>query len=490
MVSLDSSKVAASLSEIEKKTLRALEAGKGKPEEIAKRAAMPIDSVRRALQWLKEKQLIELREHSERGMKLTAAGKSSLGKGLPEKMFIEALAELGGKGLMEAVRQKSQLNTPEFNVAMGLAKKNAWVSIHKTEKGVQIELTGLEKPLLEGKYELEKALKAVEEGKEIGEKERKELLRRGLAEEITAVKRTAKLNQNGEEAVRQIAGIKKRSYNVYGEVPRIFIGKRQPYVQFLNQVREKLVSLGFKEMKERLIVQEFYNFDVLFQPQNHPARDWSDTYQLKRPRFGKLPDKRIVAKIKAAHENGAGTGSRGWGYKWSEKIASRLMPNAHGTTADARQLVEGVSVPGKYFVINRCYRPDVPDASHLVEFNQLDGFVVGKEINFRHLLGILREIAVEIGGAEEVKFYPDYYPFTEPSVQLSAKHPKLGWIELAGAGIFRPEMTEPLGIKERAIAWGLGIDRLAAFKLGISDIRYLFAQDLNWLRKSKMVRVG
>jgi phenylalanyl-tRNA synthetase alpha chain len=260
-------------------------------------------------------------------------------------------------------------------------------------------------------------------------------------------------------------------------------------VQFLNQVREKLVSLGFKEMQERLITQEFYNFDVLFQPQNHPARSWTDTYQLKQPKLGRLSNKKAVAKVKAAHENGAGTGSRGWRYKWSEEIARKLMPNAHGTTADARQIVQGIEIPAKYFVINRCYRPDVLDATHLVEFNQLDGFVVGKEMNFRHLLGILKEIAIELGGAKEVKFYPDYYPFTEPSVQLSAKHPQMGWIELAGAGIFRPEMTEPLGIKERVIAWGLGIDRLAAFKLGIKDIRYLFAQDLEWLRNSKMLGV-
>lgn len=488
--SMDIRQKAESLSEIEAKTLRALSTEKFLgPEEIAEKSSMPIDSVRRALEWLKEKALIELTEEREETLSLTAIGKSSLRKALPERLFVEALQELGGKASLEQVYKKSQLNRPEFNVAIGLAKRNAWISI-KPGKETVLEFTDLEKEFLQGNYALEKVLKKVSEKEAVEENDKKalgEALKRGLVEKNVKVEKNARLNQEGNKALQLLGRVKERAYNVHGTVPKIFIGKRQPYIQFLEQVRKKLVNLGFKEMQERLIVQEFYNFDVLFQPQNHPARSWADTYQLKQPQFGKLPDKKVVARVKAAHENGGGTGSRGWRYKWSEKIASRLMPNAHGTTADARQLVEGVEIPGKYFVINRCYRPDVPDASHLIEFNQLDGFVVGKDINFRHLLGILKEIAIEVGGAEEVKFYPDYYPFTEPSVQLSAKHPKLGWIELAGAGIFRPEMIEPLGIKSRAIAWGLGIDRLAMFKLGIKDVRYLFAKDLNWLRNSKMV---
>ncbi|MCK4714616.1 MAG: phenylalanine--tRNA ligase subunit alpha, partial [Candidatus Aenigmarchaeota archaeon] len=101
-------------------------------------------------------------------------------------------------------------------------------------------------------------------------------------------------------------------------------------------------------------------------------------------------------------------------------------------------------------------------------------------------LGMLKMFAIEFADAEDVRFYPDYYPFTEPSVQLSAKHPELGWIEFAGAGIFRPEMTEPLGVKQPVLAWGLGIDRLAMCKLGIKDIRYLFSQDIDWLRKQRV----
>ncbi|MBU1120623.1 phenylalanine--tRNA ligase subunit alpha, partial [Candidatus Micrarchaeota archaeon] len=146
-----------------------------------------------------------------------------------------------------------------------------------------------------------------------------------------------------------------------------------------------------------------------------------------------------------------------------------------------------VGLPGKYFCIARCFRPDVVDASHLIEFNQLEGFVVDESMNFRHLLGLLKGFAEEITGAKKVEFIPDYYPFTEPSVQLNALHPEMGWIEFGGAGIFRPEITENLGIKGRALAWGIGADRLAMFKLGIKDVRELFTTNIDWLRKQKMV---
>jgi phenylalanyl-tRNA synthetase alpha chain len=160
---------------------------------------------------------------------------------------------------------------------------------------------------------------------------------------------------------------------------------------------------------------------------------------------------------------------------------------AQGTAFSARKMTEGVNVPGRYFALARVYRPDVLDATHLNEFNQLEGFVVADEIAFKHLLGLLANFAKEIAGAEEIKFYPDYYPFTEPSVQISAKHPTLGWVELGGAGMFRPEFTESLGVKERCIAWGLGIDRLAMFNLGIKDIRELFSSRIEWLRDKPIV---
>ena len=135
-------------------------------------------------------------------------------------------------------------------------------------------------------------------------------VRRTLVEKKDKSSRQFKINSNGKEALTFAVKSKSRSFNITGAVPVFNIGKKHPYIQFLLQIRRKLTELGFKEMDVPLVVPEFYNFDVLFQPQNHPARTWTDTYKLKYPKQGKLPDKRIVNAIKQAHENGGRTGSR------------------------------------------------------------------------------------------------------------------------------------------------------------------------------------
>ena len=148
----------------------------------------------------------------------------------------------------------------------------------------------------------------------------------------------------------------------------------------------------------------------------------------------------------------------------------------------ARTLAAGACVPGKYFSIARCFRYDQVDATHATDFFQVEGIVLGSDINFRTLLGLLNLFAREVAQAKEVKFLPAYFPFTEPSVEMHVRHPKLGWMELGGAGLFRPEVTTPLGVSVPVIAWGLGLDRMAMVALGIHDIRDLFSADLEFIR--------
>src|SRR6185312_14977147 len=116
------------------------------------------------------------------------------------------------------------------------------------------------------------------------------------------------------------------------------------------------------------------------------------------------------------------------------------------------------------------------DATHATDFFQVEGIVLGEDINFRTLLGLLNLFAREVAHAKEIKFLPAYFPFTEPSVELHVRHPRLGWMELGGAGLFRPEVNVPV------IAWGLGLDRMAMVALGIHDIRDLFSPDLEMAR--------
>jgi phenylalanyl-tRNA synthetase alpha chain len=388
-------------------------------------------------------------------------------------------------------------NNQEINVAIAWAKKKGWIEF----SGNKIKLTKSGEDALKKKTEIEKALT---EGL-FSENVLDELKKRGLVEIKEHYRKIFVLTEKGKdilpfikigEEIEQLTtdmiksgswkGKEFRPYDIEAPSPKIYPAKIHPYIQFLNKTRKKLVALGFEEMKGPLVELEFWNFDALYQPQNHPARDWASTYQLKYPKYGELPDKNIVENVRKAHESGI-KGSTGWRYKWDPDKARRLIPRAHGTCLSARTLASNPKIPGKYFAIARCFRPDVLDATHLIEFNQVEGIVIDDSLSFKNLLGVLKKFAFEIAGATDIKFYPDYYPFTEPSVQMSAKHPKFGWIEFGGAGIFREEVTKPLGVEVPVIAWGLGIDRLAMFKLGINDIRYLFTQDLDWLRKSRIV---
>ena len=497
------------LSYQEKLTL--IKLGKGKKlkfEELVEKTGLDQVAVMRAVLGLQAKGLARLHERSEKVAVLTETGKKYAEIGLPEWRALEVLKE---KGKVTLDDLSGVLSKDELKPIVGLLRKEGWASVRKEGGKLVLEIT--EKGLEAGERPIDRALKLLAEKgtvplSEIGKLVPiKELKRRKIAEEDTVTERTVEITPAGEELVRKGIELREqvsvltpeliksgkwrevefRRFDIKAPVRRIYPGKKQPYRAFLDKIRRRLIEMGFIEMtSESMIETQFWNFDALFQPQNHPAREWTDTYQLKYPKSGYLPENELVERVKTAHEKGL-AGSRGWGYVWSPERAMLLMPRAHGTALDARQLAKEVEIPGKYFTIQRVFRPDVLDRTHLIEFNQIDGFVVGEELNFRHLLGILKRFAVEIAGAKKVKFLPDYYPFTEPSVQMSAYHPELGWVEFGGAGIFREEMTKALGIDVPVIAWGIGIDRLAMFKLGIDDIRYLFSYDLRWLREARLV---
>jgi phenylalanyl-tRNA synthetase alpha chain len=272
-----------------------------------------------------------------------------------------------------------------------------------------------------------------------------------------------------------------RPYNVKSPTARLIPGRRNPYVEFLESVKDKLVSLGFEEFDGGLVETEFWNSDALFMPQFHSARDIHDVYHLAEPRLAKRIEEPFLSRIAAAHENGGETGSRGWNYSFDRDFTRRLILRSQGTVLSARQLPTA-KVPGKYFGIARCFRYDRVDATHLSDFYQTEGIVLGEDVNLRTLLGFLEMFAVEVAGAKEVKYVPGYFPFTEPSVEVHIKHPVLGWFELGGSGIFRPEVTESLGVHVPVLAWGIGIDRMALMALGINDLRELFSPDLESVR--------
>tara|TARA_B100000315_G_scaffold76524_2_gene69971 strand:- start:15229 stop:16806 length:1578 start_codon:yes stop_codon:yes gene_type:complete len=274
-----------------------------------------------------------------------------------------------------------------------------------------------------------------------------------------------------------------RPYNIALRPPRIAAGKKHPYRTFLDKVKTTLVSMGFEEMRGPIVENEFWNMDTLYMPQFHPARDIHDVYFVKSPAYSTAIPEPYISQVAQTHRDGWTTGSRGWGYPFDEQRTRRLVLRSQGTAVSSRTLASQPKIPGKYFSIARCFRYDQIDATHATDFFQTEGIVLGNTINFQTLLGLLLLFAKELAQTTKVKFAPAYFPFTEPSVELHVEHPKLGWMELGGAGLLRPEVTHPLGIKVPVIAWGLGLDRMAMIALGIHDIRDLFTANLDLIRQ-------
>ena len=457
-------------------------------------------AINRAVLGLESKGIVNIEDSSRKLLYPTKSGKALI-ESIPERIVAEAIL---GTGRKDAFIDELNIDKATAGIALGWLRKRGWATVSKEDGRVKITITDkgasdlsksswISEALLQmssrdyfaseltiEQFQTLKNRKAIEIKEE---KERNLTLALGsdalssmdlrIREEVTQL--TADILRNGKWR-----DVDFKRFDVSIPVKRIYYGKKQPYLAFLDELKTEFVALGFHEMRGPMIETEFWNFDALFQPQNHPARDWTDTYRLIRPKKGYLPDKGTVESVKESHESN-------WNYSWDPEKAKNLMPRAHGTCLSARQMYKGVQSPGKYFSVARCFRPDVLDKTHLIEFNQIEGIICDDSLTFRSLLGILKQFAVEIAEADKVRFYPDYYPFTEPSVQMSAKHPELGWVEFGGAGIFRKELTAPLGVDVPVIAWGLGVDRLAMFKLGIDDIRFLFSDDISWLRNEVMI---
>jgi phenylalanyl-tRNA synthetase alpha chain len=278
-----------------------------------------------------------------------------------------------------------------------------------------------------------------------------------------------------------------RSYNIKTPPVRLTPGRSNPYAKFLENVKDKLASLGFEEFDGPLVETEFWNSDALFMPQFHSARDIHDAYSIAD---SSSPDgvartnsieEPWLSNVANAHENGGVTGSRGWSYGFDRNFTRRLILRSQGTVLSAKQLPTA-KIPGKYFGTARCFRYDRVDATHLPDFYQTEGIVLGENVNLCTLLGMLEIFACEVAGAKEVRYVPGYFPFTEPSIEVHIKHPVLGWFELGGSGMFRPQVTERLGVNVPVAAWGIGIDRMALMALGLNDLRELFSYDIENVR--------
>ena len=483
------------LPHINEKTLR----------NICRKSNLDKVSALRALEYLQNKNLINLSYEKKKIIDLGVNGVIYKKKELPERKLLNFLAEKRMLQLNEA-QQKSNLSKEEYKAALGALKKKAIIEIKNgkillNSSKEEVSKKSLEEQLIE-KVPIEKeslspelnlALNNLLKRKNIIEINEKTIVR------ITPTKlgkEIAEQKIDKQELIEKITpdlikkesnwkGKRFRKYDVTSPVPKISGGKRHFVNQAIDHARNIWKEMGFKEMSGDMIQSSFWNFDALFTAQDHPVREMQDTFFIDKK--ASLPEEKITTSIKNSHE-GKIPGSKGWQYNWNPEEAKKTVLRTHTTCLSAQTLtkLKQEELPQKFFGIGKCFRNETIDWSHGFEFNQTEGIVVDENVNFRHLLGYLKQFFKKMG-FEKIRINPAYFPYTEPSVEIHVWHPeKKQWLELGGAGIFRPEVTIPLlGKHIPILAWGPGFDRVLMDYYNIKDLRELYKNDLTKLREKK-----
>ncbi len=505
---MDIEKTIKELSQNEKKVLLTLKKlkGKGSPETILEKSDLnQLVEVMNASSWLRSKKLVNIEEHVKTVYSLDIDGKRFVKKELPEKRVLRLINEKNGTSTLKDI--SNILDKNEIPIAIGWLKKNGWATIKK-EKETRLEITNEGKNALKQETEDEKILKLLKENDniEIDKSKIKSLLtRKKVIKEKDIITSTVVLTQIGKDVLEKGFEIKDeisqitssiiintkwknnviRPYDINAFAPALYGGKPHPLVDLITKIRQIFLEMGFQEIQGDFVESCFWNMDVLFIPQDHPAREMQDTLYCKTPSKIHIKEKELLEEIAKVHKNGGSTSSTGWGYEFSEKEGERALLRTHTTVNTIRYLYHNPKPPSKVFSIGRVFRKESIDTTHLPEFYQIEGIVNEEDTNFKQLIGVLKEFYRRMG-FEKIRFRPGYFPYTEPSMEVEV-YWNGEWMELGGSGVFRPEVTEPVGVKNPVLAWGLGLERLAMLKFGLNDIRSLYISDLDWLRKKSLI---
>ncbi|KRH94337.1 phenylalanine-tRNA synthetase, alpha subunit [Pseudoloma neurophilia] len=441
---------------------------------------------------MKSKEIIDFHIESKKLIKLSEEGEKITENGSPEKIFFDSVSD--GQSIDEI----------DSNI---YALKNGWIKIK--DKQIYKQVSTVEDSVRKILTEIKQNEYFVEEiGQKTGnlsDKDFKALKKRNLFiledKKTYIIVKSTNFYQNDQEFVTTLtsAMIASGEYKNVDFKPYNFktalrkeSGSLHPLRKVQTEIRNIFLELGFTEMPTNNYVESsFWNFDALFQPQNHSAREMHDTFFISDPSTYENPiDPDLLKAVKEQHE-------KSYLYDWSEKEARKNILRTHTTASSAKMLykiAEDAKKAGKelesckLFSIDRVFRNESVDATHLAEFHQIEGLVLGKNLSIGHLMGVLNDFFIKLG-LKDVSFKPTYNPYTEPSLEVFAYHEGLGkLIEVGNSGIFRPEMLEPLGISGewRVIAWGLSLERPAMIKYGLNNIRELLGHksDLKFIKDS------
>ena len=410
--------------------------GKLDMDELAKLMPGGMDKI--AVGWLKRKALADIvADGDSKCLVLTDKGKDLLGKEMPEEAFLKQLAK---DAVPEKDADKDMVKDLKGRKGIIGEKVVTTRSIALTDLGKEVASSGIE-----------------------------------LKPQVTEV--TDRLIQSGEWKDVEI-----RKYDIQTFAPALIPAKKHPLSRLGAQIRRMFTDMGFTEMTSEYVQPAFWNLDVLFTPQDHPARDLQDTFYLSRPASIHIDDEELVEKIRNIHENGGDSGSTGWGGEWSREKAESAILRTHSTVSSIRYIAAHPNPPQKTFSISRIFRNESIDSTHLPEFTQIEGIVMDEKADFNMLISMIKEFYAKMG-FDQIRIRPAYFPYTEPSLEIEVFF-NGKWMELGGAGMFRPEVLSPFGVTCPVLAWGFGFERLAMLKWNITDIRDLYISDLDSLKKN------
>jgi phenylalanyl-tRNA synthetase alpha chain len=506
--------VVRGLHRLERSILPSLSEHARSAEELAQTTHLALIEAQRAVLWLANKELATTTVSSEEFVSLGTNGISAQEKGLPERRALQAL---GTRQRMSAEElTKNTITSGEINIVIGALKAQEAVTISKDEQGLIISITEKGQSLLATGWGIEqffqRSFPVRLQDLSAQEKKWYEQLKSRKDYVVLSTKKTltAALTKKGREVQEALQSTKEeelveqltpallaskgwknkafRPYDVSSNVPRVTRGRIHFVNEAIRYAKKLWLDMGFVEMTGNHVQTAFWDLDALFVPQDHPARQMQDTFYLEEPSKGTIREQELYERVKRVHQNGADTGSKGWRTPYESGKAMLNLLRTHTTVLSAQTLARTTKegIPAKYFSVGKVYRNESLDWKHLFEFHQLEGIVIDPKANLRELKGYLEQFYRNMG-FEKIRIRPAYFPYTEPSVEIEIYHEeKQQWIEMGGAGIFRPEVTKTLlGVEVPVLAWGLGLERIISPYYGITDIRELYSNDIEQLRTMK-----
>uniref|UniRef100_A0A0E0EXH4 phenylalanine--tRNA ligase n=1 Tax=Oryza meridionalis TaxID=40149 RepID=A0A0E0EXH4_9ORYZ len=433
---------------------------------------------------------------------LTDEAKGYVAGGSPEAQLVAAIPPEGAS--KDVLREKLG---SVFDIGMKTAAKNKWIGFEKGNKDLVLRKVDTIKD------DLQEQLKSLESGEVLSDKVIDDLKRRKLITKEKSIwyalkkgpqfvaKRKKLATDVTQEHLRSgdWKDLEFKDYNFGAQGQPIAIGYVQPLLEVVREeIQNIFLQMGFTEMPTNNYVESsFWNFDALFQPQQHPARDSHDTFFLEAPAATKQLPEDYLEKVKEVHQRG-GYGSKGYGYDWKRDEAEKNLLRTHTTAVSTRMLYklaqEKPFAPKRYYSIDRVFRNEAVDRTHLAEFHQIEGLICDYGLTLGDLIGVLEDFFSSLG-MSKLRFKPAYNPYTEPSMEIFSYHEGLKkWVEVGNSGMFRPEMLLPMGLPEgvNVIAWGLSLERPTMILYGIDNIRDLFGPkvDFNLIKSNPLCRLG